>query len=191
MNIITDTLPQHIEVCGQKCRIRTDFRTWIRFTCIASGNLDKVHKSMEIIKLLFYDIPPNLLGAIKAAMDFCNPYKKTGEKGESKKHEQAYDFEYDAHAIYAAFKQQYGIDLRTEDMHWYEFRALFDNLTDDTLFVKTLGFRTVDLGEIKGEEMKKYYSKMKQLHALPDKRSTEQKNNDFNNAFFSAFVRGK
>ncbi len=189
MNIITDSLPQAVDVCGQNCRIRTDFKTWIKFTLIAFGNLGTVKKTTEIVKLLFIDMPPNLICAVKAVMDFYNPYKGMERKSSDRKHTKVYDFDYDAHAIYAAFKQQYGIDLRITDMHWYEFRALFDNLTDDTLFVKIIGFRTVDLWEIKGDELKKYYTKMKQLYALPDSRSEKQKNADFSNAFFAAFVR--
>ena len=189
MNIITDSLPQAVDVCGQNCRIRTDFKVWINFTLIAFGNLGTVQKTMEIIKLLFVDMPPNLIKAVKAAMDFYNPYKENERKTADKKPVKVYDFDYDAHAIYAAFKQQYGIDLRSTDMHWYEFRALLDNLTDDTRFVRSIGFRTMDLGEIKSDELKKYYTKMKQLHALPDNRSKEQKNADFSNAFFAAFVR--
>ena len=41
----------------------------------------------------------------------------------------------------------------------------------------------MDLSKIKDKEMKKHYKELQQIHALPDMRSEEEKENDFANAF--------
>ncbi len=189
MNILIDTLPETVDVCGQKCAIRTDFRTWIKFTLLAFENTTMAQKGLEIIRLVFVDLPPNLIEALKAVMKFYNP--KFGEKStaSSGKQEKMYDFAYDAEAIYAAFMQQYNINLKEAQMHWYEFKALLDNLTEETRFIKTVSYRAVDLSEIKSDEMRKYYAQMKSASALPDMRPAEQKDADFSRAFCNAFMR--
>ncbi len=189
MNILIDTLPEAIDVCGQKCAIHTDFRTWIRFTLLAFGKTSLAQKSLDIIKLVFIDFPPNLIEALKAVMRFYNPRHDENSKSDSGKHEKMYDFDYDAEAIYAAFMQQYNINLREAQMHWYEFKALLDNLTDETRFIKTVSYRAVDLSEIKSDEMRKFYARMKSVSALPDTRPAEQKDADFSRAFCNAFMR--
>ena len=189
MNILIDNLPTAIDVCGQNCAIRTDFRTWIRFTLLAFENGSMAQQSKEIIKLIFIDMPPNLIMALKAIMNFYNPNADKKKVDGKKEPVKMYDFDYDADSIYSAFRQQYGIDLRTSELHWHEFKALLDNLTEDTRFVKTIGYRTVDLSEIKSDEMRKFYAEMKAAHALPDNRPKEQKDADFSKAFCNAFIR--
>ncbi len=189
MNILIDDLPEMLTICGQNCAIRTDFRTWIRFTLLAFENNSIAKKSVEIIKLIFIDMPPNLVMALRGIMSFYNPNSDDSKKADSKKPVKMYDFDYDADAIYSAFKQQYNIDLREAELHWYEFKALLDNLTEDTRFIKTVGYRAVDLSEIKSDEMRKFYSKMKSAHALPDKRPQEQIDADFSRAFVNAFMK--
>ena len=189
MNILIDELPAAIDVCGQKCAIHTDFRTWIRFTMLVFENTPLTQKCLDIIKLVFVDCPPNLIEALKAAMNFYNPnHSEKSAKG-SGKQEKMYDFDYDAEAIYAAFMQQYNINLKEAQMHWYEFKSLLDNLTEETRFIKTVSYRAMDLSEIKSDEMRKFYSKMKSACALPDKRPVEQKDADFSRAFCNAFMR--
>ena len=46
------------------------------------------------------------------------------------------DYEVDAEAIYAGFRQQYGIDLLRANLHWYEFRALLSGLSEYTVAAK-------------------------------------------------------
>ena len=45
----------------------------------------------------------------------------------------AYSFAQDAPYIYAAFKEQYGIDLTEVEMHWWKFMALFESLNEDRI----------------------------------------------------------
>ena len=61
------------------------------------------------------------------------------------------DFEVDAEAIYASFRQQYGIDLLCETPHWAVFRALLRGLSEQTPFGARVRLRTLPDGDLPPE----------------------------------------
>lgn len=96
---------------------------------------------------------------LKEILDFykCNKPDKPDKKPNKKI---GFLFDYDMDLIYAAFLQQYGINLLRTNMHWWEFKALLNGLTDKTKFVQVVGYRTADLSKIKD---KKERARMKEL----------------------------
>jgi hypothetical protein len=60
----------------------------------------------------------------------------------------------DSGRIFAAFLQVYGIDLRTEKMHWWTFKTLFDALPADTKLMEVIQIRQKKIpgGKDQGEE---------------------------------------
>ena len=78
----------------------------------------------------------------------------------------AFDYRCDAPYIVAAFQQAYGIDLTTEKLHWFRFRALFAALPEDTLMAKIINWRTMDLDDYEGS-MREHYAELKERFALP------------------------
>ena len=189
MSILTDTLPTELNICGKNCPIRSDFRTWIKFTQIAVGEeRTDVSALVEAVKLVFKEIPPRFDDAVSAMMYFYSPPKQqSGGKAESNR-KRMYDFDYDAELIYAGFMQQYKIDLCTADLHWWQFRALVDGLGEDTQFYKVMQYRAMDLSKIKDKEQKKFYSKMKRFYQLPDNRTEEEKENAIVDALAATFM---
>ncbi len=189
MSILTDKLPETLEIKGKICSIKTDFRVWLRFTeLISEGENIKPSDVAEIFRLIFEELPPNFFDAISEVMKFytCGERKASKEKtGNASK--RIYDFEADAELIYSAFLQQYRIDLTTENLHWHKFKALFNSLSEDTQFIKIVQFRTIKLSEIKDKEQRKYYKKMKELYRLPDNRTEEEKENALNNEISRIF----
>lgn len=186
MNILTDALPETVEIDGKQCKIRADFRTWIKAAQIfASGSID-TDKIVYLIDLIFGYIPPKFNEMWRAVMDFyCPPKLNRGGKPSGNK--RRYDYDCDADMICAAFMQQYGIDLTVSDMHWYRFRALFENLDEQTQFVKVMQYRSVKLSDIKDKEQRNFYRKMQQMYKLPDNRTEQQKQADFEREFAAAF----
>lgn len=189
MSMLTEPLPDYVMVRDEKCRVNTDFKIWLKFTAIAFEKFTNAQKAFEIITLIYERIPSNLIEGLKAALKFYNLNRVTFESTEGKSSPvQAYDFEHDANSIYAAFRQQYGINLLTENLHWWEFRALLDNLTEDTAFIKTVQYRNMDLSEIKSDDLRRHYAKMKLRCRLPEKRTEEEIEDDFNRQFSGMFV---
>ena len=128
---------------------------------------------------LFYlgDVPPDEADAIKHMLWFyeCGNVAQEKPQGHSKrKQRRAYDFDVDAPLFYAAFLQQYGINLRATknaDLHWWEFRALFESLGDDTRLARVMYWRTADTSGM-GKMEKKHVLEMRKKYALKDPGSS-------------------
>lgn len=95
-----------------------------------------------------------------------------------------YDYDEDSDYIYAAFMQQYGDDLITSHMHWWEFRAKFTSLTEATEFVKIMQYRGTDVSKIKCKEEKVRIKKLQERYALRSQKmqkfsSLEERNEAF------------
>ena len=184
-NIILDKLPQFTPT-GLK--IRTDFRESIKFELLMQeNNIKDFDKLSIVINLFYYEIPQDIDNAINDILWFyrCGKEFKTSLNKEKKEYKQIYSYEFDAEYIYSAFMQEYKIDLNSiKYLHWWKFKSLMDNLSDNTQFVKIMGYRTINLNNIKDKEEKARYKKLKKLYALPDMRTKEQKEADFGRAFW-------
>lgn len=62
------------------------------------------------------------------------------------------DFEVDAGAIYASFRQQYGMDLLRQSLHWREFCALLSGLTEATPLGARIRLRTLEESRVAPED---------------------------------------
>lgn len=126
---------------------------------------------------LFYleNVPPNRDKAVDFMLWFhrCGEPAKTGGAAK-RKSKRGYCFLKDAPLIYAAFRQQYGINLRETksiDLHWWEFSAMFEALDENTRMAKVMYWRTCDMKGM-GKEQKAFIKKMQVLYALEEADSS-------------------
>lgn len=186
-NLLLNKLPQYTP---SGLKIRTDFRESIKFELLMQDNTIDKNTKIQLALDLYYDKIDNIQDAINDMLWFfsCNSTNKTSEekKDDNKEHsKQIYSYEFDDKYIYSAFMEQYKIDLNSiKYLHWWKFKALMDNLRDSTQFVKIMGYRSIDLSKIKDKEERARYKKLKKQYALPDMRTTEQKEADFGKAFW-------
>ncbi len=180
-NLLIDRLPETVSICGVEREINSDFRTALLFECLMEdAEVEDEEKTIRAIELFYPELPKSkeeFNDCIDKMLWFYRCGKELNEylqrKAEAKKEngqpeQRIYDITYDDDYIYAAFVQQYGIDLnRIEYMHWWKFKALFKSLTNDTEFVKIMEFRGMDIDKDLTPEQKKYYQKMKSIYALP------------------------
>lgn len=184
VNILLDRIPETVEIGGREYEINYDFRTSILFEIMmCDDSLSREEKAENAIHLYYGydDIPGDLEAAIEKLIWFyrCGDEKKeesekrfdgkTGKFVEVSEEpaDPVYSFDHDAPYIYAAFMQQYGIDITVEDIHWWKFRALFKSLTEDTKFVQIVGYRSIDISSKMSPEQRSFYEKMKRTYALP------------------------
>lgn len=176
MNLLTSRLPDCVTVNGREYRIRTEFRTWIRFGELCA---DLAGNIAEILTLCYIDsLPPTLEQAVTALTEFYLCGHELSRKEDTGHKSPIVSFAEDAEYIYSAYLNQYRIDLSTADLHWFQFMALFRSLADDCKISKIMEARAVNLSDIKDKSMKKYYQKMKQAYKLPDRRTQAQKDAD-------------
>lgn len=171
-NIILDVLPETVDIDGAEYRINSDFRISILFELLMQDDeVGKRQKLIQGLKLYYPEIPHNVTMAVDKMIWFyrCGKETESGGHGSgSGRAKQIYSFEHDDDYIYAAFLEQYGIDLQdVEELHWWKFRALFRGLSEDTEFVKIMGYRSVKITSEMSKEQREFYKKMQSIHALP------------------------
>lgn len=187
MNLLCDKTPESINVSGVNYKINTDYRVWIKFELLLSepSNDDKVLQ--EISELIFCNTMPKITNdVVEAILWFyrCGkPHEKQSGKGNNNR--AIFNYDYDDSYIYAAFLEQYGVDLNDADIHWWKFRALFQSLKDDCQIVKIMGIRSIKITSKMSAAERDYYQKMKRLYALPLPQTELEKYNEIEDALLS------
>ena len=180
MNLLIDLLPTSVDINGKKYEINSDFRISILFEILMQdksiNDKDKIYLALE----LYYPIVPDDVNlAIEKILWFYRCGKdvaKSKGNGKGKSDIQIYNFEYDDDYIYAAFMDQYRIDLQDiKHLHWWKFKAMFKSLKEDNEIVKIMGYRSMDLSKIKDKEQKAYYKRMKDIHKIPVSKNEQEK----------------
>ena len=152
-------LPEAVEVDGNLYPVRTSFKNWLRFLELIA---DKNTPPADFDFMYATDAKPqSRMNGIIALVQFCNPPQELPRAQGDGTGEKAVDYAIDADYIYAAFLEQYGIDLVESDMHWYKFQSLFKGL-HDTKLNEIIGYR---LWENTGGKRDAYSRQMEKLKA--------------------------
>lgn len=196
-----DKPPEQVEVDGKLYKINSDFRTSIQFEilmqkkeltekqkefanelCLLDKEMDRetaelLAKYKDGLELYYPEIPNDINGAINAMLWFYECGKENIDKKKSKKsgsRKKIYDYNYDADYIYAAFFEQYHIDLAEQELHWWKFSALFSALSEECMISKIITYRVIDTKGME-KEQKAFYNRMKRLYQLPEDISEEER----------------
>lgn len=173
MSVLTDPFPKSVTVNGTECPVAFDFQTILRCYEIQSGKTELSQEELLKILLLFYQKQKIFseehvekmfwffsCGREKEAKRFPRKIAGVNDK-------QPFDFEKDAELIYAGFVQQYGIDLQTEDMHWWKFMILLENLGSDTRLNRVIEYRTIDTANRNlSKQEREFYRAMQRYYGL-------------------------
>lgn len=164
-------LPQSIKIDSDSIAIRTDFHSWIKFGLISQDKeLNDLRIRVElmlecVVKESVKGVDLNKL--INALFSFYKLNKEIKDIPKSlQSTEEPYSFEIDWDLIYTSFKQQYGVNLLEEELHWFEFKGMLDNLNQDTPLMRIVGYRTTDISKIKDAKQKKTASDLKKYYSL-------------------------
>lgn len=128
-NVLLDKLPDS----WNGYPIDTNFRTGIMISQVLNDKeLSDAESFYTAAELLFPEIIPpvdEIKEGIKWYMTEYNHDNPSKEKSDTI----LFDYDIDQWRVYAAFLEQYGIDLNTADMHWFVFMGLLGNLKECTL----------------------------------------------------------
>ena len=171
MNLLIDELPVSVNIAGTEYPVNTNFRNMILIGQLVNDSAYSQNERVGLMLNLFYkQAPPDIAAAIGELVSFYKGYRPDPPVSKVKNTgaPEAYSYDRDDWLIYSAFRKSWDINLQTiEYLHWFEFRALFDDLDETCLFVKVMQYRAVDLSAIKDKEQKAFYRKMKRIYALP------------------------
>ena len=129
-------------VGGRDYAIKTDFRWWLCF-----ARTLKESRLLADFDFMYENAnaPEDRGAGFEERARFYNPPsplpRPDGSGGE-----RVVDFAQDADLIFAAFMEQYGIDLTEADLHWHKFLALFRGL-HGTKMNEVMGYRCYDEGD--------------------------------------------
>ena len=185
-DMITKELPSKVIIDGKEVPINTDFRIGIQLDTLLNSDMKDEERILKMLILYYPWIPKNLPEAIEKILWFYGCGERVEEQEETKKRyvrkstgEPACSFSKDAAYIYAAFKEQYDIDLtEIQDLHWWKFKALFDSLNEETQMKKIMYYRKVSTSGM-DRDRRAYINEMKKLYSLSKdkkKMTLEQRN---------------
>ena len=166
MKIFSEPLPDGYIRLGKKYTMNTDFRTWLKIESVLSDNdIAPDIAAMTELKLAFRIVPP----IDKKLFDFLDWFCRCGEdkKELSFRSSGNYSSDHDEGYIYAAFLQQYNIDLAYSEMHWWKYQALFRGLRD-TKFNDIMSWRSAVITVDMPREQREFLENMQQLYAVPE-----------------------
>lgn len=175
-----DRCPNTVQIAGAEYQINTDFRAGIELERIMDDwNLSKKERVLKAIELYFNPVPDlrYVEEIIHAIMWFYDAGKTLEVKSKKNNldNQKYFSYIHDADYIYAAFLQQYGINLQKEHLHWWIFRGLFLGLNDSTEFIKIVGYRAIQITRGMSKTQKEFYRKMKEIYALPASKEEQER----------------
>lgn len=164
-NVMLDPLPSD----WNGYQIDSDFRTGIQL-CMAleDKSLSDMEKGAASAELLFPLIQPEMQEIPEATEWFLSGWNLDNiQKNNSTI--RILDFNVDQWRIYSAFKHQYGIDLHTADLHYWQFMGLLTTL-EECAFTRVIDIRQKKIKNKISKEEKEAIIKAKQMYSLGDQK---------------------
>lgn len=183
MNILTDQLPEAVEIHGNTYELNTDFRTGIEIMLVFEDpELTQHEKMLVMLTLLYNEIPSDIEEACRLAVKFLNCGDEEEKEGSGDEPERLYSFEKDARYIYSAIKQSHGVDLESvPNLHWWKFNYMFLDLAKDCFFLHLINLRRKKLNGKLTKEEQEYCNSIRDIIELPYNTSSaeKEKENEF------------
>lgn len=181
MNLFYEKYPCSVCIDGEFIPIITDFREVIRLMDMLKDSKIVPREKVQFILQYFGKHPSNLEKAISAYTDFISMKemdKTVNDDSEgievAPKSKTLFSFELDYPYIFSAFLRDYQINLQTIPyMHWWEFRLLFDGLSEDTEIKQRIMYRSINLNEIKDDQERRRIAKIQRMIMLPEESLTD------------------
>lgn len=181
MNILMEQFPTELEVRGRNYPIRWDFCTALACNEIIENSQELTQgELLEMLGKFYKKCKYYTEEHIEKMFWFFSCGREKEKKSFPRKiaginNKQPFDFQKDAELIYAGFQQQYGIDLQNENMHWWRFMILLENLGESTRLSKVIEYRTRDTSSKHlSKEERAFYKAMQQYYGLDRKHNGQE-----------------
>ena len=172
---LTRPLCKSVIIDSKEYAINFDFRTGIRLCALLEDDsIDEQLKPLLALRLYYPDIPNDIICALEKIIWFYNCGEESSGNGSSGNIDRYYSYNADSNHIFAAFLQQYNIDLLSENLHWWQFQALLCSLNEDCLFSKIVGWRSCEVLPDMPDKQRSFLYRMKRLYALPKNNSSSR-----------------
>ncbi|MEG0034386.1 MAG: Gp15 family bacteriophage protein [Bacilli bacterium] len=181
LNFLLDEFPNQVKIDEAVYDIKCDFKSILLIMQLFEDQLFNDEEKLINSLNIFYNekIPKNISKAYENMIDFIKLY----ENHESSNNK-VMDYVVDSGRIYAAFRQVYNIDLSNNNMHWFLFNCLLENISDGKprLF-EIIQLRAMELDDKMTTKQKALIRKLKKEYSL-------EKEEDVCNSFADSFLIG-
>ena len=188
---LTESLVDKLNYHGKTYRLDLAFDTVLKFyELLDDDNLEDSEK-ISVAFEMFIGFTPDDADFAIAVFQKINqyiakqPYGDEGEpnidgNGQVVTPQKYYSFTQDAEAIYASFREQYGINLLQEKgkLHWDEFKALFAGLGPNTYFQRIVEIRMRDTSKLEGQALNDTL-KSQQYYELNENKTEKAREQQF------------
>lgn len=144
-NPLTRTFPTKVRIGGREYPIRWRFLDCIQIILAYEDNdLTREEQQYVLLRRFYQEVPSDVGKALELALHFLDgggQSAKPDDEPEESTPLRLYSFDRDGGLIYSAFRHQYGIDLQKDELHWWAFLALFQDLSADSRFYQLLRLR--------------------------------------------------
>lgn len=176
INMLKDELPKSVRINGKAYPIAYGFKESVQIEIYMFSDMGDEEKLLRSLNIFYKNnIPSDINQAMEQLLWFYNCGKterkieeQKTEKRPKKQQRRAYCFETDASRIYAAFRSQYSVNLNemnSNELHWWEFMAMFESLSEDLLISRIMYYRTADLSGM-GKNQKAFIKRMRSLYEI-------------------------
>ena len=133
LDLTKKVLPSKIEIEGSYYPIHTDFQYFINLSLMLAKH--EIKNVTDLDFMYIADKPADRQKGIAALISFAFPKRPLPRPMPGGTDAIVFDYEQDADLIFAAFWQQYRIDIMDPglNLHWYKFRAMLDGLQNTRL----------------------------------------------------------
>ena len=179
---LQERLPDGVIVHGRKIKLDFDFRNVLRMMEIL-GDDKLMPKARDYLAVKCLTKHPRYvsetLEAIRKVL-----FEETPNRSEKK----VTSFEQDAGMIRTAFRQEYGIDLFRDRLHWIEFTELLGNLPEGNRYAEVIGIRVRPIPAPTKYNQKERESLMKAKAAVALHMTDEEQEKFYENAVSKVFA---
>lgn len=170
MNILIDKLPESVFVGGKEYLVNWDFRTLILCEMLLfDDEIKQEDKIIGILELFYkgFNDKSKIVEAYKEVINFWKCYKTDKPSTGEGSGEKLYCYNEDDLLIWSAFKQCYNVDLQdVENLHWFKFKAMFNDLEHSCEFMQAIIYRNTDANKIKEPKERQRIIKIKARYSL-------------------------
>lgn len=158
-------LPQSVELKGQKFNINTDYRIFIDYE-MEMQERNKVEAITNVLSR-FYPAFSYILSDKELLMEaidkflwfyLCGKDEPVGtSSGKGKPETNVFSYEYDDLLIWGTYYQYFKVDLSTDYIHWWKFKAMWNTIPRNAEFSKIKGYRAYTGKDKNLLELKEFY----------------------------------
>lgn len=177
-SVLTGGLPDAVLVDGVRVPVETDYRAGLLYDALLQdGSLPEGVRASLIVEFTCGQVP-DAVDREKLLLALAEFYAMGKAEETPSAAEPVMDFEEDGDRILSSFQAAYGIDLLTVRMHWWQFLTLLVTLPADTVFMRTLRLRMLDLREIEDDDLRRKLRQAKRAVRLKRHRNRVREGED-------------